>query len=42
MSSALSVREENRNKRLEDEARKEGRMAPLKDERGHEINPHMP
>ena len=41
MSSSLSVREEMRNKRLEDEARKEGRLAPLKDERGHEINPHM-
>ncbi|OAF69406.1 Pre-mRNA-splicing factor SLU7, partial [Intoshia linei] len=25
-----------------DEARKDGAMAPLKDERGHDINPHIP
>lgn len=42
MDQSLSVREEKRQKRLEEEARKEGRLAPLKDERGHEINPHMP
>jgi hypothetical protein len=31
-----------RQKRQADEARKQGKMAPLQDEEGHEINPHMP
>jgi pre-mRNA-processing factor SLU7 len=41
-SQNVSVREEMRQKRQEDEARKAGKLAPLQDERGHEINPYMP
>lgn len=39
---AVSIREDMRQKRAADEARKQGLMAPLIDERGHQINPHMP
>ena len=40
-SNFLSRQEFIEQKKVE-EARKEGKMAPAKDEEGHDINPHMP
>ncbi len=42
MEQHVSIREDMRQKRLLDEARKQGKIAALVDEDGHEINPHMP